>query len=253
MREAYPRSVAPPRQRHTVAAGARLEVLQVEAEDIVALEHIGVALGDEPAARAQELLLVHLGARQDGGPAGRVGEGDCDDPVALARGVWELEARRGQHLDVQRKAPEVAQDHAAERGAARAEQVLMDGIAQEEIGPLGIARRAAGEPAALLARLLGLAPRGKGREPAVDTLAGEGDQLALARESVQEVRLGKEDEGAKGLLHGVDDALPARVDAHGGVAGRKGEEARGVVAAEEEGIAVERQRDRAQLSRLSSD
>jgi hypothetical protein len=105
----------------------------------------------------------------------------------------------------------------------------------------------------VFARLLGLAPRGEGREPPVGAVAGQRGQLALAREPVEKIRLGEEDERSKALVAGVNGAVAPRVHADRGIGGREGEEARGVVAAEEEGIAVERQGDRAQLRRLSSD
>src|SRR6185369_15882949 len=42
--------VAPPPQRHLEAARAGFHVLEVEAEDVVALEHVRITLPDEPAA-----------------------------------------------------------------------------------------------------------------------------------------------------------------------------------------------------------
>ena len=96
-------AVAAPGERHPVTTRARLEVLEVEAEDVVTLEDVRVALGDQTSARPEQLRLVHLRAGQDRAPAGGVGQGDGDDAVGLARSVGKLEARRGEHLDVQRQ------------------------------------------------------------------------------------------------------------------------------------------------------
>jgi hypothetical protein len=49
--------VAPPPQRHLEAARAGLHVLEVEAEDVVALEHVRIALPDDPAAFPEEVGL----------------------------------------------------------------------------------------------------------------------------------------------------------------------------------------------------
>src|SRR6185436_1929812 len=45
-------AAASPRQRNLVTPGARLDVLEVEAEDIVPLDGVGIALADEPRALA---------------------------------------------------------------------------------------------------------------------------------------------------------------------------------------------------------
>ena len=111
-------AVAPPRERHAVPARPRLQVLEIEAEDVVALEHVGIALAEDARALGQELGLGQLRARQHGREPGGVGDRDRDDPVGLARRVRELEAGRGGDLDVERHAPEVAEAHAEERGLA---------------------------------------------------------------------------------------------------------------------------------------
>ena len=247
LRDLHPRgiaaqagAVAPPGQRHPVTPGPRLEILEVEAEDVVPLEDVGISLRDEPGARPQQLGLVHLGARQHRAPARRIRQGDRDDPVALPRGIGELEARRRQHLDVQRQPPEVAEGHAAERGAGGAEEILVDGVREEEVGPLRVAGRAAGDAATVLARLHGQAPRGKCREPTIGARSGERAHLARAREALQEVPIGEENERPEGLLRGDDGAVAAGIGTHRDVAGNEGEESRRVVSAEQQRIARRR-------------
>ena len=110
---------------------ARLDVLEVEAEDIVPLDDVGIALADEPRALGEQLRLRHLRSRQDGGEAGRVGERDGDDAVRFPRRVRELEAGRRRHLDVQRQAMQVAEAHAEEGGLAGAEEELVDGVVKK--------------------------------------------------------------------------------------------------------------------------
>ena len=53
-------AVAPERELHPMAPGARFEVFEVEAEQVVALDHVGVALGDDPHQLLEHRALVHL-------------------------------------------------------------------------------------------------------------------------------------------------------------------------------------------------
>ena len=152
------RAVTAPREDDAVAPGAGLQVLEIEAEDVVPLEHVGIALANEPGALLQERGLGHLRARQDRAPARRVGHRDGDDPVGLARRVGELEARRRQHLDVHRHAHDLAEGHPAERRLPGPEQELVGRIPEEAVrgirGPRGPAR----DFPAMVAGLLGLGP-----------------------------------------------------------------------------------------------
>src|SRR5439155_1322814 len=111
-------ATAAPPQGHAVPPRARLDVFEVEAEDVVAFEDVGIALADEAPALGQQRRLVQSVAAQDMAEAGRVGERDGDDAIALAGRRGELVALRRHDLDVERQASQVAEAQAAERGAA---------------------------------------------------------------------------------------------------------------------------------------
>ena len=77
-------AAAPPGQGDPVQAGPRLEIFQIEPEDVVPLDHVRVALADEARALLEQRPLVEPVAAHDVAEAGRVGERDGDDPIARA-------------------------------------------------------------------------------------------------------------------------------------------------------------------------
>ena len=133
----------------------RLEVLEVEAEDVVALDHVGVALGDDAACvSASSAASSRRSPRTTWRKPGRVGERDGDDAIGRTRGAGELVALAGDDLDVERQPAQLAEAHAPERGASAREQVLLHRVGDEA----GTARRACRRDARLRSRLRSRAP-----------------------------------------------------------------------------------------------
>src|SRR3990172_4435897 len=58
------RAVAPPPELDAALPGPGLHVLEVEAEDVLALDDVWVAFADQPGAFPQHLRLAHLAARE---------------------------------------------------------------------------------------------------------------------------------------------------------------------------------------------
>ena len=88
-------AAASPRERDAVAAGARLDVLEVEAEDVVALDHVGIALADDAGrSSSQEGGLRQAVAAEDVAESRRVGQGDGDDAIARAARRWGTRSPR---------------------------------------------------------------------------------------------------------------------------------------------------------------
>ncbi len=79
---------------------ASLEIFEIEAEQVVSLDHVGVALADDAHQLFEHRALVHLGAAEQALEAGRIGDRDCDHAVALTRGGGKLEAFRDVGLDI---------------------------------------------------------------------------------------------------------------------------------------------------------
>ena len=165
--------VAAPRQRHAVAACARFEILEVEAEDIVTFDDVGVQLLHDSHALPEQGGLVEMVAANHLPEAGGIGEGNGDDAIARPSGARELEAVRRHHLDVPER-------EAAERRASGHEQVLVHRVGKEEIGRFRCARRERGPLPATITRAHGVAPRFEAREPAEGTLALERDEIDQA-------------------------------------------------------------------------
>ena len=213
---------------------------------------VGIALADEPRALGEQLRFRHLRPGQDAGEAGRVGERDGDDAVRLPRRVRELEAGRRRHLDVQRETAQVSEAHAEEGGLAAAQQELMDGVGEEAIGRIGRARPSARSLLAVVAHVERAIPVGAFREPAVDALAVEREHLDVALEPFQEVRIGQKEKWPEGLGRDGQTRLGPRPDPHRIAHRLERDEAAATGSAEEDRIVVERQRQRAQLSRPSN-
>jgi hypothetical protein len=70
-----------------VTPGPRLDVLEVEAEDVVALDHVGIALGDDAAGLGEQRRLVEAIAADDVAEARRVRERDGHDAIGRPRGL----------------------------------------------------------------------------------------------------------------------------------------------------------------------
>src|ERR687891_696886 len=76
-------AVAPPGQTHAVAPGPRLQVLEVEPEDVVPLDDVGIALEDQPRGLLEQCALVEAVTAHHVTEARRVGERDGDDAIGL--------------------------------------------------------------------------------------------------------------------------------------------------------------------------
>jgi hypothetical protein len=242
------RAVASPAERDPEAAGPRLHVLQVEAEDVVPLEHVGIALDDEAAALPQQVRLRHLRAREHGLEARGVGHGNGDDAIRLSRCVGELEARGRGHLDIDGHAAQLAEGHAQERRAAGAEKELVHGIREELIGRLRRSRHATRHLPAVIPRLETVRPRWKLRQPPIEAGPVEGDDGDIALESLEQIGIGEEQEGTKGCLARACRTL-ARVHAHGRIGGGEGEMPGSPRPPEEQPVVVEGERGAAQFRR----
>ena len=242
-------AVASPGQGHLVAPGPRFHVLEVEAKDVVPLDHVGIALADDPRAFAQEVGLVHEGAGEHGGEARRIRDGDGDDPVGLPRGIRELEAGGGGHLDVHGHAAQALEPHPEEGRAAAPEQELLRGIREKAIRRVGGAGGALGDLLAVIARLEALAPGAELGQPAIGAGAVQRGDHDVTLEVLQEIRVREEQEGAERLLQDARLVARARPDLDGVLARLEGEEPGAGGMAEEESVVVEGQREPAQLSR----
>jgi hypothetical protein len=230
-------AVAAPRQGHAVAPRARLEVLEVEPEDVVALDHVGIALAEQPSALDEQRPLVQPVAAQDVAEAGAVGERDGHDAVALAGRRRKLVALGRDHLDVQGEAAQVAEAEAAERRPPRRDQVLVHGIGEEAVGRLGRVGGEPGELAAAVARAERVAPRAEAREPAQVAAAVEPRERGQPGGAAHERLVGGEQEGREGDGLDAGGGAVADPETHGApVVGQRGghEPGRGV-GAEQQG------------------
>ena len=131
---AQTRAVAAEVKRDFVALGAGLDVFQIEAEKIVALDDVGVALLDFFYQLAQHLRFAELFARDQPLPAGGVGQGDGGDAVALPRRIGKIETALAIGLDVELQALQVAKDHAEKMGPAGEQKKLLQWIAEIPVG-----------------------------------------------------------------------------------------------------------------------
>ena len=179
-------------------ARAGLEILEVEAEDVVALDRIGVPLADDPRGLLEQRALVQPVAAHDVAEAGGVGQRDGHDAIRLARGAREFAALAGHDLDVERHPAHVTEAHAAEGREPAGQQVLLDGIRKEPVGRRRQVGRDAGLGAAGVAGAERLAPRPEARQPAQLTGARQWLHVPQAGRGGDQGRVGQQQERREG-------------------------------------------------------
>ena len=105
-------------------------------EAVVSFDHVWITLFDERERLAEHVGLVHAGRADQPGPAGRVAQGDQDDPVLGHRRLGE--ALRAVDLDVELEPLEVLERHALEQRPPGLHQVLLLRPARQVdlVGPL---------------------------------------------------------------------------------------------------------------------
>ena len=184
------------------------DVLEVEAEDVVPLDDVGIALGDDSAALHEQRSLVESVATHDVAEARRVGERDGHDAIALARRVRKLEALGRDDLDVEREPAKIGEPHAAERRAPGQEQVAVSRIAGKERG------RGAAALAATVARAERVRPRGEARQPCELAVAFEVIEAQKSRRIAHERGLCREEERRERVTLDDDALVHAAIETH---------------------------------------
>src|SRR3984957_13571218 len=92
-------------------ARASLEVFEIEAKKVVALDDVGIALLDDAHHLLEHRALFHLRALEKQLEAGRVRQRDRDNAVALARRRRKLKPRRYVGLDIKLEPPQLGEIH----------------------------------------------------------------------------------------------------------------------------------------------
>src|SRR6185295_17461132 len=105
---AQTRAVAAEVESDFMTLRACLDVLQIEAKKIVALDDVGIALLDFVYQFAQHLRFAELLARNQPLPAGGVGQSDGGDAVGFSCRVGEIKATLAIGFDVKLQALQVA-------------------------------------------------------------------------------------------------------------------------------------------------
>ncbi len=230
-------AAAPPGERDPVHAGAGLEILEVEPEDVVPLDHVRVALADDARALVEQRALVESVAAHDVTEAGRVGERDRDDPVAGPCRARKLVALAGHHLDVERQPAEVGEDEPAERGSPGLQEILMDRVAEEQIWRAGRVPDLAGLIATAGASAERLAPRPEARPPAQRAGALERIDREQSGRVLHEIAIDEQQERRerRGLGDGTLARAPVEPDRAPAVGQIEGDERRARVSSEEQG------------------
>ena len=229
-----------PGERRAVLARAGLQVLEVEPEDVVPLDHVGVPLPDQARALLEQGGLGEPVAPEDLAEARRVGERDRDDPVGRTRRVGKLEALGGQDLDVEREPAQGVEPEPEEGRPPGEQQVLVHGVVEEAERRVGRPPAAARPLAAVIARAARLCPPGGSGTPAERAGPVERRHLDVALEPREQIGIGQEQERRE--AYGLADRrlrVPA-VDADQVVSLQlEGEEGGGGVGPDQQGVVVE--------------
>src|SRR5262249_12062108 len=124
-------AVATPPERHIVSPRTRLEILEVEAEDVVPFDDVRIALANQTSAFGQQRRLVESIAAEHVTKPRRVREGDRDDAIPGPGRGGELIVVGRDDLDVERQTSKISEVQCAEGGAPGGEQILVHRIRKE--------------------------------------------------------------------------------------------------------------------------
>ncbi len=221
-------AVPPEAQLDLVAARPRRDVRQIEVEQVVPLDDVGVPLAHEGREAPEQRRLVVFRAGEHLGPTGVVGEAYGKDAVPLARGVGEVVAGFRGGLDVELQPPDVVEGHPAEARLARGDEELLHGVVEREPGSAGRGRPLAGPPAQPLEHAAEVLPGREGSAYAQRPGTVEGHGFRLRGGALEEPRILRPEEGAEGVLRGAHARRVARADGHalgGGGVGIDGHDA----------------------------
>ena len=210
-----PAAVAAERQRHPVALRAGLEVGQVELEQVVSRHHVRIAFADGRHELLEQRLFIEVPAVENLFPALAVGQGDGQDAVLLAVGVGEFMIGAAVCFKVEEQKLEIGQEQVAERGAARVEQELLDGVAKDEIGRAGIGRGTAGRLAQVAKGALQRRPRREPSQRPEGIFARQALDFGHRFEPVKIIRLGQPEKRRKRLRARGQFARAAQEQRHG--------------------------------------
>ncbi len=208
-------AVAAEGQLDAVAFGAGLDVGQVEAEEIVAGEDIGVALPDDVHEPLQEGFFVEVAGVEEFFPALSVREGDGEDAVLLAVGVGKVAFGGAVGFDVHEEEFQIREQEVAEGGAAGGEKELLDGVAQDEVGGGRVGGGAPGGFAQMGEGAFEGGPGRKAGQPAVGMRAVEAHDFRGGLEAVEELGFGEPEKRGKGFPAGGELAVAPEKQGHG--------------------------------------
>ncbi len=180
-----------------MAAGARFEIFEVEAEKIVPLDNVGVALADDSHHLREHRPLIHLPAREHPFESLGIGKRDRDDPVALARRARKLEPRADISFDIELKTAEAAEFHPHKKGRPGQHQMLLDRVREDEVGRIRCTGRFPAHAPQMTARRFERVAGVETHQIAKTEAALELDRLMCDAKSLEQIAVGEQSEEAE--------------------------------------------------------
>ena len=212
---------APPR-RTAVPADSQLdpalpgpfhEIGQVKIENIVAFNHIRIALVDHRHQPLEHVGFRHVRLSDQLLPAGLVADPDGQDAVAFPFRVAELIARGRMTFDVHLHPAQFLKRQALEKRAAGGEQMLADRVVDEQVGRRGGASgHAAGFGQYIFGRTAGV-PSRKPHQHVERVATLQRNQPGISKAGVQQ-RGFAHDKRFKGLFRSRGFPVTADKQAH---------------------------------------
>ena len=164
----------------------RFQILEIEAKEIMAFDDVGIALLDNRDHLLEHRALVHLGALEQAFEAGRVGERNGDNAIALARRRRKFKPRRDVGLNIELQAAQIAEIQPDEKRGAGQHQMLLDRIGQHQVRRVGRIGRFVGNVPQMAPRGIQRIERIEGDENPVAEIAFEHARFMRRPEAFQQ-------------------------------------------------------------------
>ncbi len=184
--------VASQREPHAMTPRASDEIIERVTKQVMALDHVRIALGHRAHQLLDHRTLVHRVAAQNTLVARRIPKRYRDDAVALARRAREFEPATDVGLDRELHPAKLVEFHADEKGHPAEYQMLFDRIAEHEVRRVGDAGCFAGQGAQMTPRGLERVDTVEGRKPAQTKVAGQRRDLVRRAQTVEHPGFGEQ-------------------------------------------------------------
>ncbi len=194
--------------------GPLADVVEIEAEDVVADNHVRITAVDGRVQRPQQLRLGQLIAAQHAFPAVGILQGNRDDPVFGPLRIGKVVAFGAGCLDIQRQAAQFGKLKPFEEGCPAVQQIQMGKVGEKEVGGIACTGAFTGFGGQKIAGGQAVAPAVKAELIAKEILTLQLPHRAGRPAATQQRRITDQNKGLEGLVMKLHLSAGSEEDAH---------------------------------------